>query len=53
MQKVFVMLLLAAAGAFATDTLSVAVVPEPATFAVMGAGLAGVAYLGWKRNRKK
>jgi hypothetical protein len=28
-------------------------VPEPASIALMGAGLAAVAYAGWKRNRKK
>ena len=28
-------------------------VPEPATIALMGAGLAVVAYAGWRRNRKK
>jgi len=32
---------------------NVAVVPEPASIVMMGAGLAGVAYLGWKRNKKK
>lgn len=28
-------------------------VPEPATIVLMGAGLAAVAYAGWRRNRKK
>jgi hypothetical protein len=28
-------------------------VPEPASMLIMGAGLAGVAFLGWKRNKKK
>lgn len=28
-------------------------VPEPSTMLVMGAGLATVAFLGWKRNRQK
>jgi hypothetical protein len=28
-------------------------VPEPASVIMMGAGLAGVAFMGWKRNRKK
>ncbi|MBI4889191.1 MAG: PEP-CTERM sorting domain-containing protein [Acidobacteria bacterium] len=28
-------------------------VPEPATIALMGAGLAAIGYAGWRRNRKK
>ena len=28
-------------------------VPEPASVIMMGAGLAGMAFVGWKRNRKK
>jgi hypothetical protein len=28
-------------------------VPEPASVVMMGAGLAGVAFMGWKRKQKK
>lgn len=28
-------------------------VPEPGTIAMMGAGLAGLGYIAWRRNRKK
>lgn len=28
-------------------------VPEPASVIMMGAGLAGMAFVGWKRNRNK
>nr|MCU0246069.1 PEP-CTERM sorting domain-containing protein [Bryobacter sp.] len=36
-----------------SDGSPTAPVPEPASIALMGAGLAAVAYAGWKRNRKK
>ena len=55
MKKVLPMLALAAVGVFAQDTDSgvPSAVPEPASMVMMAAGLAGVAYLGWKRNKKK
>jgi hypothetical protein len=28
-------------------------VPEPATFALLGAGLIGVGFAAWRKNRKK
>ena len=28
-------------------------VPEPGTILLMGAGLAGLGYFGWRRNRNK
>ena len=30
-----------------------AIVPEPGTIFLMGAGLAGLGYLAWRRNRNK
>ena len=49
-------LLALAATAFAqavTDAADFAVVPEPGTIFLMGAGLAGLGYLAWRRNRNK
>ena len=55
LKKVLPMLALAAVGVFALDSADgvVSPVPEPASMVMMAAGLAGVAYLGWKRNKKK
>ena len=55
MKKVLPMLALAAVGVFAqsNDNVLPSPVPEPASMVMMAAGLAGVAYLGWKRNKKK
>ena len=52
MKKVLPMLALAAVGVFA-DNVVPSPVPEPASMVMMAAGLVGVAYLGWKRNKKK
>jgi len=56
MKKMMMALILGTLGLFAFDSSTdneVAAVPEPASMVMMGAGLAGVAYLGWKRNKKK
>lgn len=51
-----IVLLMMGMTAFALDTDDGSIpspVPEPATIALMGAGLAVVAFAGWRRNRKK
>lgn len=57
MTKVWILLALGALGMFAVDGRvtdgDVSQVPEPASIVMMGAGLAGVAFMGWKRNKKK
>lgn len=55
MKKILPMLALAAVGVFAQDSSDgvASPVPEPASMVMMAAGLGGVAYLGWKRNKKK
>ena len=55
MKKVLPMLALAAIRVFAqnSDNVLPSPVPEPASMVMMAAGLVGVAYLGWKRNKKK
>lgn len=37
---------------FALDS-NIEPVPEPASMVLMGAGLGAMAYLGWKKNKKK
>jgi hypothetical protein len=43
----------AQAADFAGDDGGPSAVPEPATIVLLGAGLAVVAYAGWRRSRKK
>ncbi len=48
-----VMLSVSAVWADSNDNIvPTAPVPEPASIVLMGAGLAAVAYAGWRRNRK-
>ncbi len=57
MKKLWILLALGALGMLADDGRvtdgDVSQVPEPASVVMMAAGLAGVAFMGWKRNKKK
>ena len=56
MNKVLILIALGALGLLADSLVTdgqVSQVPEPASIVMMGAGLAGVAFMGWKRNKKK
>ena len=58
MKTLLLLAALTAPGAFAfqaqiDDSRDLSPVPEPATIALMGAGLAGVGFAAWRKNRKK
>lgn len=57
MRTLLLLFALTATSTFATDLDGgddePSPVPEPATIALMGAGLAGVGFAAWRKNRKK
>jgi hypothetical protein len=54
MKTLLLVFAMSAASLFAIDSDdSPAPVPEPASIALMGAGLAGVGFAAWRKNRKK
>lgn len=48
-----VFLLLATASLAFGQNLDTVSTPEPATLVLLGTGLAGIAYAGWRRKQKK